>query len=44
LKTKVARGNVVMHLRCGGTFTHFIIVNLLMSPLVKELLKLINIW
>jgi len=44
LKTEISHGNVVTHLRCGGNFNNFPIVNFLLSPMVKEFWKSVEIW
>jgi len=31
-------------LRCGGILNHFFVADLLLSPLVKEFWKSVNIW
>jgi len=33
-----------MHLRCGGIFIDCFIARLLLSPMVKELRKSVNVW
>jgi len=36
--------SVAIHLKCGGLFNNCRTSNLLLSLLVKEFLKLVNIW
>ena len=40
----VLQGNVATRLRCGGMFNKRFIANFLLSVLVKELWKSVNIW
>jgi len=39
-----AQGSVATRLRCGGLFSNHFTMNLLLSLLVKEFLKSVNIW
>jgi len=43
LSTDISQGSVVTPLRCGGTFSYHFTENLLLSPLMKEVLKLVGI-
>ena len=39
----ISQGSVVTHLRCGGKYDATLVVNLLLRPTVKEILKSANI-
>jgi len=40
----VSRGSVATRVRCGGIVNDYFIARLLLSPLVKEFRKSVNIW
>jgi len=44
LNTAISQGSVATRLRCGGIFYKILARSLLLSPLVKELWKLSDIW
>jgi len=44
LSTNISQGSVRTRLKCGGIFNYRFIRNLLLSPLVKEFWKSIDIW
>jgi len=39
-----SQGSVATCLKCGGLFSNYFTTNLLLSLLVKQLLKSVNIW
>jgi len=44
LNSDISQGSVVTQLRCDGIINKGFVANLLMSLLVKEFLKSVNIW
>jgi len=40
----ILQGSVATRLKCGGIFKYDYVANLLLSPLVEELGKSVNIW
>jgi len=44
LNSNISQGNVVTPLRCGGIFNDRFIASFLLSLIVKEFLKSVNIW
>jgi len=38
----ISQGSVVTHLRCSGNYDTSLVANFLLSPTVKEFLKLAN--
>jgi len=44
LNTKISQGSVATRLRCDGIFNNQFVTQSLLSLLVKEFWKLVNIW
>jgi len=40
----LSQGSVAMRLRCGGIFNDYFITGLLLSEMVNEFWKSVNIW